>query len=136
MAFELHENLKSKIFVIELPLCKVLLEDNAFFPWLFLVPRRPALRMLIDVPFSDQPQLWKELEWAHKVILSEYKPIQINVAALGNITPQLHLHIIARFSDDPMWPQPIWSHSVKNPYTSLQKERTIAALKKSFEDFL
>ena len=110
MNFELHPNLSEKIFIADLPLCHLLMEDNAHYPWFFLVPRVPGISRIMDLSSSDQLQLLKELDWLQKGVLKKFHPDQINVAAIGNKTPQLHVHVIARYENDPAWPATVWDH--------------------------
>lgn len=135
MSFILHPNLASKIFIIDLPLCKVLLENEKHYPWIFLVPRRPNISRIIDLAPSDQLQLFHELDHAQKVIWELFQPTQLNVAAIGNKTPQLHIHVLGRFSNDPAWPGTIWDHPVRCPYSEAQKEDVISKLNKDFENY-
>lgn len=122
MIFELHPNLAKKAPVIDLALCKVLLEDDSHYPWLILVPQRPRASRLMDLSPADQQQLLLEMDWAQKILWEQYEPTQLNVAALGNKTPQLHVHIIARFSEDPAWPGTVWDHPVRQKYSQEEKE--------------
>jgi diadenosine tetraphosphate (Ap4A) HIT family hydrolase len=133
MNFELHPNLARKIFIHDLPLCRVLLEDEKHYPWLFLVPRHPQISRLMDLTLADQLQLMKELQFAQEVLWKEFHPIQLNVAAIGNKTPQLHVHVIARYQHDPAWPNTVWDHPVRSPYSLEQKEQIIQKLKAKFE---
>lgn len=112
MTFDLHANLVKKIFIADLPLCRVLLEDEKHYPWLFLVPRRPHVSRMIDLSASDQLQLIKELDFVQKIMWEEFQPTQLNVAAIGNKTPQLHIHLIARYADDPAWPHTVWKSTL------------------------
>lgn len=121
MTFALHPNLEKKIFVADLPLCRVLLEDEKHYPWLFLVPRQPNIARTIDLSPEDQLQLMKEIDFVQKVMWEEFRPANLNVAAIGNKTPQLHVHIIARYTDDPAWPGTVWDHSVRSPYDENEK---------------
>jgi diadenosine tetraphosphate (Ap4A) HIT family hydrolase len=132
MEFQLHPNLASKKFIIDLPLCKVLLEDESQYPWIFLVPRRPCVGKIMDLSREDQLLLLTELDWAQQVLWENFCPIQLNVAAIGNKTPQLHVHVIARQNGDPAWPGTVWDHSVKCPYTSQGKDQMVALLLKGF----
>ncbi len=116
MSFTLHQNLQKKTHIVDLPLCHVLLEDNQHYPWLFLVPRRANVSRIIDLSPDDQLQLLQEMDFVQNILWNEFKPTQINVAAIGNKTPQLHIHIIARFEHDPAWPQTVWDHPIKTPY--------------------
>lgn len=122
MEFNLHPNLSRKHFVIDLPLCRVLLEDEKHYPWLLLVPRIPNLSRIMDLKIEDQLQLLKELDCAQKVLWQHFSPAQLNVAAIGNKTPQLHVHVIARQQNDPAWPHTVWDHPVRASYSLEQKQ--------------
>jgi diadenosine tetraphosphate (Ap4A) HIT family hydrolase len=74
-----------KAFVIDLPLCRVYLEDEANYPWLFLVPRREGMGKIMDLDKSDQLQLIEELDWAQRILTIQFNPTQVNVAAIGKI---------------------------------------------------
>lgn len=114
MTFELHPNLALKLFITDLSLCRVLLEDEKHYPWVFLVPRRPNISRMMELSSSDQMQLIKELDFVQKIMWDEFKPSQLNVAAIGNKTPQLHIHVIARYANDPAWPNTVWDHPVRS----------------------
>ncbi len=133
MSFELHPNLAKKNFILDLPLCRVLLEDEQHYPWLFLVPRQPHLSRLMDLAPSDQLQVMQELQIAQEILWDTFQPTQLNVAAIGNKTPQLHIHVIARYSHDPAWPGTVWDHPTRSPYLSEQKEAIIQQLKDQFQ---
>ncbi|MCE5315764.1 MAG: HIT domain-containing protein [Parachlamydia sp.] len=132
MEFELHPNLASKIFIGDLPLCRVLLEDNQHYPWLFLVPRRPHIHRMMELPPQEQIQLMQELDIAQNILWNQFNPTQLNVAALGNRTPQLHVHVIARFTSDPAWPGAVWDHPARAPYPLQQKSDLVMMLQDSF----
>lgn len=134
--FELHPNLASKTFITDLPLCRVLLEDESHYPWIFLVPRRPHVSRIMDLTPEDQLQLLKELDLAQKIIWEKFQPTQINVAAIGNKTPQLHIHVIARFTTDPAWPGTVWDHSIREFYSREKKESIITQLLEMFNKHL
>lgn len=121
LQFELHPNLASKTFITDLPLCRVLLEDNQHYPWLFLVPRRPSISRMMELTPQDQMQLMQELDMAQNILWKHFQPTQLNVAALGNKTPQLHVHVIARFSHDPAWPGAVWDRPAKALYSPQNK---------------
>lgn len=129
MNFLLHQNLQQKIFITDLPLCHVLLEDNQHYPWIFLVPRRAEIAKIMDLASDDQLQLLKELDFVQNMMWNEFNPTQLNVAAIGNKTPQLHVHVIARFEHDPAWPQTVWDHPVKTPYDEDLKSSMITRLR-------
>lgn len=135
MEFELHPRLASKIFILDLPLCSVLLEDERHYPWLLLVPRRPQISRMMELSPQDQLQLMVELDWAQKILWKQFKPTQLNVAALGNKTPQLHVHVIARYADDPAWPGAVWDHPVRAAYSQQQKIEVVDTLKVAFGSY-
>jgi diadenosine tetraphosphate (Ap4A) HIT family hydrolase len=93
----------------DLPLSRVLLFDDTRFPWLVLVPRRAGMRDLIDLPRDDQHQLLDEINRCAHVLHALDRPHKLNVAALGNVVAQLHVHVIARHTGDAAWPRPVWN---------------------------
>jgi diadenosine tetraphosphate (Ap4A) HIT family hydrolase len=136
MNFELHSNLLSKAFIADLPLCRVLLENEAHYPWILLVPRRANVSRMMDLDQLDQLQLLKELDLSQKVVWNSFDLTQLNVASIGNKTPQLHIHVIGRKSTDPAWPNTVWDHTERLPYASQQKEVTIELLQSAFNTFI
>lgn len=82
--------------------------DDANYPWLILVPRVLAARELIDLDADQRRQLSDETDRAGRLLRDAFRPHKLNVAALGNVVAQLHVHVIARFEDDPAWPAPVW----------------------------
>ncbi len=133
MKFELHPNLAKKLFVMDLPLSRVLLEDDRHYPWLLLVPRRPGVSRIIDLSPADQLLLMCELDLAQTVIWEMFQPTQLNVAAIGNKTPQLHVHVIARREADPAWPGTVWDHPVRAPYLIEEREALVVRLRKQLQ---
>jgi len=77
-------------------------------------------------------QLNSELNLAQQILLEKFHPDQLNVAAIGNITPQLHIHVIARFKDDPAWPYTVWDHSIRASYSKSEREDMVQALQEAF----
>ncbi len=132
MTFELHPNLVRKIFITDLPLCRVLLEDEKNYPWIFLVPRRPTIKKMMDLLPKEQLQLMLELEIAQKVMWECFHPEQVNVAAIGNKTPQLHVHVIARFVTDLAWPGTVWDHPVRQAYSPEERDQKTQLLISAF----
>lgn len=118
--------------VCTLALCQVLLMNNTDWPWLILVPRREAVRELIDLSEADQQQLTREIAVASAVLQHEYQPYKLNVAALGNVVEQLHVHVIARHTTDPAWPAPVWNLRPATPYGDAALSATLAALRAAF----
>jgi diadenosine tetraphosphate (Ap4A) HIT family hydrolase len=100
----------------DLALCAVLLMDDARFPWLILVPRRPGISELTDLSEADAAVLMQEIRMAARVVADLAKPDKLNVGALGNIVQQLHVHVVGRFRSDPAWPGPVWGHGSRTPY--------------------
>jgi diadenosine tetraphosphate (Ap4A) HIT family hydrolase len=135
MTFELHPRLARKIFIADLPLCRVLLEDEKHYPWLFLVPRRANVSRIMDLTPADQLLLIQELDSIQKILWSEFKPTQLNVAAIGNKVPQLHIHLIARYDNDPAWPGTVWDHPVRAPYDESVRISRVNQLKSLLNSF-
>lgn len=108
-AWTLHSQLeKDTINVGDLPLCRVVVIKDANYPWLLLVPRRPDVIEIIDLDEVEQAQLMTEVTRVARVLKDVTKCDKLNIAALGNLVPQLHVHIIARRSGDAAWPRPVW----------------------------
>lgn len=122
--FHVDERLEQDgLFLKDLKLCRVFLKKDADNPWLILVPRKSNLTEIIDLSDSDQLQLMKEMSLCSFILRNEFDSHKLNVGALGNIVPQLHIHIIARFKEDRAWPHPIWGTQALKPWTdSLAKE--------------
>lgn len=135
MEFLLHRNLEHKIFLIDLPLCRVLLEDNKDYPWLFLIPRETNISRIMDLSMHAQMQLLKELDFVQRLLWEEFQPTQLNIAAIGNKTSQLHIHVIARFQDDPAWPQTVWDYPHHKKYDEKDKSTKIQRLQDLLKDF-
>lgn len=129
MSFTLHPNLEKKIFITDLSLCRVLMENEAHYPWLMLVPRKNGIQRLIDLSIDDQMQVTRELHQVQTVVWDLFKPTQLNVAAIGNKTAQLHIHVIARFDKDPAWPGTVWDHPTREKLSSAVLEQRIQLLK-------
>lgn len=100
----------------DFPLCRVFLFDDARYPWLMLVPRRAGLREIIDLTADDQALLFAEITRAMTVLQGVTRPDKLNLGALGNVTPQLHIHLVGRFASDPAWPGPVWGHGERRSY--------------------
>jgi len=133
--FPLHDRLAADCITLDdWPLCRVLLMNDARYPWLILVPRHPALSDLHDVAEADRAQLMAEIDRASRVLKTRFDADKINVGALGNMVPQLHIHVIARFTDDPAWPGPVWGAQPAVPYESRALQERIEALKAAFAE--
>jgi diadenosine tetraphosphate (Ap4A) HIT family hydrolase len=97
-------------------LCRVLLANDARFPWLILVPRRSGLADLIDVAPQDRALLAAEIDQAARALKGAVRCDKLNVASLGNVVRQLHVHVVARTTDDAAWPRPVWGVGEAVPY--------------------
>ncbi len=116
-----------------LPLSRVLLMNDARYPWLILVPERPDLAEIIDLPEAGQQQLMREIAAALAALKALFAPDKLNVGALGNRVRQLHVHVLARFQSDAAWPGPVWGIGEAAPYpphmAGVTLDRIAAALK-------
>jgi diadenosine tetraphosphate (Ap4A) HIT family hydrolase len=114
---------------MSLPLCEVLLMDDARYPWLILVPRRIGMVELLDLPSASQQELWQEINQV-AAALREIAPCdKLNIGALGNIVRQLHVHVIARKEGDAAWPGPVWGNGRAEPYAKQDLEARIDRLR-------
>ena len=104
------------VHALDLPLSRVLVMDDARFPWLVLVPRRPHLIELFDLDPGERPLLMEELAVAGSQLKALTKCHKTNIANLGNAVPQLHIHVIARQVGDAAWPEPVWGKGDAVPY--------------------
>ncbi|PSJ42417.1 HIT family protein [Zobellella endophytica] len=121
--FRLHPQLAADCLVLgELSLCRVLLAKDGRYPWLILVPRRDGIREIHRLSEEDQQQLMRESCALARLMETELAADKLNVAALGNMVPQLHLHHVARFIGDDAWPGPIWGKHPSLPYPDPQAE--------------
>ncbi len=115
--FDLHPDLKRDgIEMGSFDLCRVLLINDTSYPWFVLVPERAAISDTIDLSATEHAQLWVESRLFGEAIMKAFDGEKLNVAALGNMTPQLHVHHIVRFKSDPAWPAPIWGKRPMSPY--------------------
>ncbi len=130
-AFSLHPRLAADTLPIgELALCNVLLMNDARFPWIILVPRRPDVREIIDLAPEDQANLLAEITAVSRVLQRLIEPQKLNVAAIGNVVAQLHIHIVARFEDDTAWPAPVWGHGAREPYDDAESSGFVAVMQR------
>ncbi|WP_440614250.1 HIT domain-containing protein [Candidatus Pelagibacter sp. HIMB1748] len=122
MSFKLNRKfLKTSHHLIDLKLCTIRLNDNSKFPWIILIPKRNKITDISDLNSKDQTLLMKEIVYASKVMKKLFKTSKLNVEKIGNIVPQLHIHIIARSKKDSSWPLSVWVVKGKNyPKTALK----------------
>lgn len=134
MTFTLHERLAADTLPIgSLPLCELLLMNDARFPWCILVPRRENVRDIIDLEQADIDRLQHESLAVQRALKSLFSPDKLNVAAIGNLVPQLHVHHIARYRSDSEWPAPVWGRGTPMPYAAGERDARITALRAALQ---
>jgi diadenosine tetraphosphate (Ap4A) HIT family hydrolase len=118
-AFRLHPQLEADSQLVgDLPLSRVLLLDDSRYPWVILVPRRAAVREIFELAPADRIALLDESCRLGELLMRSFGGEKLNVGALGNLVPQLHLHHVVRHRGDPAWPGPVWGHSPRVPYAA------------------
>jgi len=132
--FILHEKLAADCAVVtDWPLSRILLMKDAAYPWLILVPRLPGLRDLDELTSPDFQEVSREIRSVSKVMKEMFQPTKMNVAALGNMVPQLHIHVIARFEDDAAWPAPVWGVQPPVAYEETALEARLSSLRRTLD---
>lgn len=125
----LHPQLgKDTVMACDLALSRVLAMNDAEFPWLILVPRRTGVGDIIDLG-DEQAILMEELSLISHVLKEETKCDKLNIAAIGNVVPQLHIHVVARRKDDPLWPKPIWGIAPRRTLEAAAMKRFVSAIR-------
>ena len=124
MTFKLNSILEQdSIFITKLKLCQLRLMNNSHFPWVILVPERNDIVEIMDLKVKEFNKLNAEILQVAKIMKSVFNPDKLNIATLGNIVPQMHIHIVARFKSDELFPKPVWGHKF-NSY-SLDKSKEV-----------
>ena len=121
-------------FVCDLSLCRVLLMNDSQFSWLILVPMKNDIAEIIDLSEEEQITLLKESALASKAMQSLFSPLKLNVAALGNVVRQLHVHHVARFENDCAWPKPVWGNQPAVAYNTNDAQALVKSVKQWFEN--
>ncbi len=125
MSFELHPQLAKDTTIIgHFPLCVALLHKDNAVPWVILVPKRANLKELHHLPMQEQQQFLHESQAVSQALEATFQPKKLNLGALGNMVPQLHIHHIARFEDDIAWPGPVWGNT-KGEFRTEQEQSEI-----------
>ena len=124
--------LKSSYYIKDLKLCSIRLHDNLKFPWLILIPRRKNITDMSELNSKDQILLMKEIIYVSKIVKKLFKTSKLNVEKIGNIVPQLHIHIIARNKNDSSCPLSVWVVKGKT-YSKAALEKNLSKLKKAFK---
>ncbi|WP_110947328.1 HIT family protein [Pseudomonas bohemica] len=120
----------------DFPLCRLLLSNDARYPWFILVPRKADISELFQLCEAEQLQLWKETTVLSSTLQQLFKADKMNVAALGNVVSQLHMHVIVRHRSDIAWPAPVWGKHPALPYSADQALDVIDRLKAALADNL
>ena len=124
--------LKFSYHIKDLKLCSIRLHDNLKFPWLILIPKRKNITDMSELNSKDQILLMKEIIYVSKIVKKLFKTSKLNIEKIGNIVPQLHIHIIARYKNDSSWPLSVWVVKGKS-YSKATLEKNLDKLKKAFK---
>lgn len=129
--FELHPQLNKDCHVLgQFSLCQLLLMNDSNYPWFILVPAREGISEIYQLSSEDQQQLWQESTQLAAGLMQEFQGDKMNIASLGNVVPQLHIHHIVRYTSDASWPAPVWGKLPATPYTQAERD---TLLKKCFQ---
>ncbi len=129
--FQLDHRLENdSFFICQLDLCQVRLINDAQFVWILLVPMVNGMSDVIDLDDELQQQLWRESSLLSCILRTEFVPDKLNVAAIGNVVSQLHVHHICRFKNDIAWPAPVWGRQAMVAYEQAERERLIDTIKR------
>lgn len=131
---ELHPQLEKDCLLLgQFELCKLLLMNDANYPWFILVPDRQGITEIYQLTELEQQQLMRESSIMARLLVGEFRAEKVNIAALGNIVPQLHLHHIGRYHSDPAWPAPVWgvcsAHAYDDEALQVLIDKTLEALR-------
>ncbi|SDH13103.1 HIT domain-containing protein [Roseospirillum parvum] len=134
MDFDLHPRLTADtVLVTDWPLCQVRLMNDRTYPWLVLIPRLAEIRELWDLSAHDRGRLMEETSHAAQCLRDLTQADKMNVASLGNQVPQLHVHVIARFTNDPAWPNPVWGARPSEAYDHPTLAHTLTNLRETLK---
>jgi diadenosine tetraphosphate (Ap4A) HIT family hydrolase len=130
MSFALHPRLEADTHLAtDWPLCRVLVMSDARYPWLVLVPRRDGVTEVTALEAADRAQLMDEIARAGRLVQNFPGVTKLNIGALGNLVPQLHVHVVGRRQGDPAWPGPVWGHSSAVPYDAVVLAQILASVR-------
>jgi diadenosine tetraphosphate (Ap4A) HIT family hydrolase len=131
--FDINKKLERDTILIQsLSLSDILLHRNSFFPWFIMLPRRNGVKEIIDLSKDDQLILLEEIDVLSRFVKNNFLCHKLNVANIGNIVAQLHIHVIARHDQDEAWPNPVWGISGSRAYDKKEVEK----IKSDFRDFV
>lgn len=130
--FQLHQQLEKDCFVIgDLALCRILMLNDRQYPWIIAVPMRDGLSEIFQLDDKDQRLLLEELKHIDAMMNRLFTPDKMNIAALGNMVPQLHIHCIARFKVDAAWPNPVWGVNPSIAYSAEESQQRIDLIREN-----
>ncbi len=128
--FALHPQLAADCLLVgDLPLCRVLMMNESRYPWFILVPRRAGISEIHQLDATERAQLWAESDRFSHLLVELFSPDKLNIAALGNVVPQLHIHHIARFKSDAAWPAPVWGKFPAEKYSPAAANECLGILR-------
>ncbi|MCW1936196.1 HIT domain-containing protein [Pseudomonas sp. o96-267] len=128
--FALDSRLQQDCLVIgDFPLCRLLLMNDSNYPWFILVPRREEVSELFQLDADDQRQLWQETTLLAETLKDIFAADKMNVATLGNVVSQLHMHVVVRRREDASWPAPVWGRHPAQPYSEQQVGQVVDKLR-------
>lgn len=128
--FTLDPRLAADTFAVaDLPLSTLLLMNDIRFPWTVLVPRIEGAVEIVDLAAADRTRLMEEVARVSAALRTVSKPDKLNVGALGNMVPQLHVHVVGRFRGDAAWPGPVWGSGASSPYLHADRDRMLTRLR-------
>lgn len=128
-AYTLHPRLAADTFFLgNFPLCQLLLMNDSKYPWFILVPQRAGIREVFELEEADQTALLRESVALSRALMDAFQGEKLNIAALGNLVPQLHVHHVVRFTADQVWPAPVWGRHPATPYPDAVRQGRIARL--------
>ncbi|MGA4637130.1 HIT family protein [Pseudomonas solani] len=128
--FALDQRLQQDCLQVgDFPLCRLLLMNDVHYPWFILVPRREDISELFQLDADDQLRLWSETTRLAEVLKDSFGADKMNVATLGNVVSQLHMHVVARRREDAAWPAPVWGRHPAQPYTPEQVDEVMDKLR-------
>ena len=134
MSFLLDERLQQDTITVgDLAFCRLLLMNDSQYPWLILVPRKPDVVELYELEVEEQQKLLSEIADVSRAMKQVFTPDKLNIGALGNVVRQLHVHVVARYTDDIAWPAPVWGAHPTVPY---EKEAQLNAIDKVRQQLL
>lgn len=135
--FELHPQLQQDCFRVgSLSLSELLMMNDSQYPWFILVPRRAHIKEIHQLSTADRQTLLAESCLVAEALSEQYRPDKLNIAAIGNLVPQLHLHHVVRYQTDKAWPAPIWGKFPAVPYNGDQPEQRLARMREALGDWL